>query len=227
MKTGPEPTRYKMLKIDTIIAFCILIVVAALAAVYSHYHHSAPVNSAQTSAAGWTNYSSSKYGFKFSYPGSWGKPQVTSQSGVKGNAYSISFAPTGTRKQTININMTSADYQRKVCPDGACQVISGAVTSQNIQSDLKDKKDKTSAFVASDNSSYGFITNTPGAGTMLQDEQTVSLPHINVSAAIGTFTLAGTGNCPQNRFAPSGSAQCVSQKDYNTFNQMMKSIQAV
>lgn len=223
MKTGPQPTpRFKKVKLDVLIALIALVVIIAGAVVYTT-NHSQP---AKSTAAGLTHYANQKYGFQFDYPSSWGKPTVTQDKGETGSHYSIVFSnPKTTDKRSLiaNIALTSEDYQRKVCPAGQCSVISSAITSKNVQSDLKNN---AKAFVSHDSSSYGFIANSPGGGTTLHEEQIVALPAIKVSAAVATFSISNASGCPNNKFATSKQPACVNQSDYTAVNSVLKSLKS-
>src|SRR4051812_7138747 len=91
MKSGPTPEpRFKMLKLDIILAFGLLIIVIALASWYAASHRSTPTQNSST-ANGWSEYTSSNYGFKFEYPTIWGKPEITSVKGKSGSHYQVKF----------------------------------------------------------------------------------------------------------------------------------------
>lgn len=224
MKTGPQETpRFKKVKLDVLIALIALVVIIAGVVIYTGNHN----QPAKSATDGWVHYASQKYGFQFDYPGSWGKPSVTQDKGQSGSHYSIVFSnPKITDKRSIivNIAMDSEDYQRKVCPDGQCSVISSVITGKDIQSDLKNN---AKAFVSHDTSSYGFITNVIGNGTTLHEEQIVVLPSIKVSAASANLSISNTSSCPQNKFASSNQPTCVNQNDYTTLNNVLKSLKSV
>jgi len=225
MKAGPKPEpRIKMLKLDILIAFALLVVVIIFSVWYSH-HKTVPANNSST-PAGWTHYASNKYGFQFDYPGSWGKPQVTQDKGVSGSHYSVTFSnPKSADKRSLSITlaMDTDDYQRKVCPDGQCTVISTAITSKTVSRDLKANP---SAFLGHDSSSYGFITIAQ-TGSTLQEEQIVSIPALKVSAAIAVYSISNASGCPQDKFAGASQPLCINQRDYSTVNEVLKSIKAV
>ncbi len=227
MKAGPKPEpRIKMLKLDILIAFGLLVLVIIFSVWYGH-HKTAPSNASST-PAGWTHYASNKYGFQFDYPGSWGKPQVTQDKGVSGSHYSVVFSnPKSTDKRSLSVTlaMDTDDYQRKVCPGGQCSVISTAITSKTVTRDLKANP---SAFLGHDSSSYGFIAIPNQNGTTLQEEQIVSMPAIKVSAAVAVYVISNASGCPQNKFATASQQPlCTNRGDYDTVNKVLKSIEAI
>lgn len=223
MKTGPQPTpRFKMIKLDIIAAFVLLILVIIFSVWYSH-HQSKPAVSSSNLPEGWSQFQSTKYGFKFEYPTDWGSPQVAKTIGKTGHHYDISFQQDAEKKSSnaiISISLDSNDYTKSVCPKPkACQTINISVTSKNITSDLKS----TSNYAASDNNSYAFITHLPAA-TELIDKQIISLPKLNVSAGVATYILGGNSKCPTDKFAAGGQSTCITRSDYSKINQLMKSI---
>lgn len=232
MKTGPQqPPRFKMPKLDIILAFGLLVVVIVLASWHAASHK--PSSSSNSSAtSGWSQYSSSKYGFKFSYPGSWGTPQIVANKGTTGSQYQVVFVAnpkskdTNTNKNlTVSIEMDSADYAKKICPSGQCHTISNVTTSKTIQSDLKTN---SKSFVKYDSNSYGFIVvNPPASVSTLTVEQIVNIPKSDVSAATASYSLAASKGCAQGKFTPSTKSNCVTQSDYDTVNNALKSIQAL
>jgi hypothetical protein len=223
MKTGPqEPPRFKKVKLDVLIALIALIVIIVGVVIYTGNHHQ-PV---KPTTSGWVHYANQKYGFQFDYPGNWGKPSVTQDKGESGSHYTVVFTDTKTsnnRNLFVSFTMDSENYQRKVCQNNQCSVISNAVTSKSIQLDLSTR---ASTFVSHDNSSYGFILNGNPTNTTLQEQQEIPLPAIKVSAATATFTISNATDCPLNKFAGSSQPLCINQVDYNTVNKFLKSIKS-
>jgi len=214
-----------MIKLDIVAAFALLLLVVIFSVWYSH-HKASHTAGSSSAPAGWTHYSSHKYGFQFDYPGSWGQPQVVKTDGQNGSNYSVSFSDTkSSNKRVLNISlsMDSEDYQRKVCPDKHCTVISTAVTSKTVQRDLKANP---VAFLSHDSSSYGFTSSVPGNGTTLHQEQIVSMPAIKVSAATAAYRISNATGCPQNKFAASSQPLCINRSDYDTVNKVLKSMKA-
>lgn len=212
------------LKLDTIIAFVIFVIVVVAAALYNHYHS----KNTQTdqSTAGWAHYSSKQYGFQFDYPSNWGNPQITSTKGESGSHYAVAFnnvKAANKRDLFVSSTMDSEDYKRKVCQNGQCSVLSNVVTDKSVQLDLQTRAD---TFVNHDNSSYGFILNGEPANTTLQEQQIISLPAMKVSAAVATFTVSNATVCPSNKLAAPSQPLCINKGDYDTVNKFLKSIKS-
>ena len=221
MKASPKPEpRIKMLKLDILIAFGLLILVIILSVWYSH--HKTTPNGTTSTTAGWTHYASNKYGLQFDYPGSWGQPQITTIPGKTGSHYQIIFAadpqPAGFNKNlSVVIGMDSTNYAASNCSSGCTPL-----TSKTIQNNLKTG---AKSLLQHDDSSYAFL-GTIGNNSILTDVQTVSISKIDVTGAIAIYSLRGNGGCPAGKFASAAQKSCISSGDYNNLNEALKSIKA-
>lgn len=212
-----------MPKLDKMVAFGILILAIIFLALYSYYHKSGKASL----PAGWTHYTSEKYGFQFDYPASWGSPSFTLAQGNKGKSYTVSFASDPRLASTnsgvsVKFDMDSEDYISKDCGSGSCPVAYQTTTKKSILSDLKS----TAPFVKRDASSYGLVTSVPGY-TSLRLKRIIQLPALKVSAVTATYSISRAGSCPKDKLAPSTESHCISQTDYNNLNNSLKSIKAI
>jgi hypothetical protein len=227
MKSGPQPEpRLKMLKLDIILAFGVLVIVIIAASWYAASHHKSSQNNSGI-PAGWSQFKSDKYGFKFSYPAFLGKPAVTTTKGKTGNFYQVSFAGASakiTAKPSVLINMYSKDYVNSICSHTDCP----PQKSLDSQAVLDSLKNSPKLFIKHDSSSYATLSYNPSLHTStLSYTQIVNVPKLNTTAAVGLYSLSGTATCPAGKFAQNTQQGCMSNSDYNTFSKVMKSIQGV
>lgn len=215
-----------------------LVLVIILAAVGAFLWPAKKTLSPTASQSPWADYSSQKYGFKFTYPKSWGNPQVREAVAGSGKHYLISFVSTSTKvgfdpktKQLVLpnksewIEMDSADATSKSCTsETECEVIPG-ITESAVKTVLS-KHDISLA--QQDASSYAAVSAAPlyNQQSNLDVYQIVNLPKIKVSAAHGLFHISGkAAGCPQNKF--SANISCVSRSDYNSLNKTLRSLKAL
>jgi hypothetical protein len=222
-KTAP---RHSWLKPDIIVSLVLLVIVVVFA-VWDGRHNNSASKSSSSSAAGWSEYKATKYGFKFSYPASWGTPAVSLTKGKTGSFYQVGF--TGgvvqkTAKPSVLINMYSKDYVNTICSQTDC-ALQKSLDAQAVMDSLKNY---LKLFIKHDDSSYATLNYSPSLhSSTLSDTQIVSVPKINVTAAAGLYAVTGAASCPIGKFAQATQQGCINNSDYNMLNKVMKSIQGV
>jgi hypothetical protein len=227
MSKGQQiPPRFSWLKPDIIVPFILLIIVVVFAVWDGRHNNNSASNSSFSAPAGWNEYKATKYGFKFSYPTSWGTPQVTADKGKSGNHYQIGFTPdpkskSANKNLSVLIGMDSSDYTSATCSSSACQGPNAALSSKTVQNNLKFG---ASTFIKRDATSYAFLSSTPDS-SFLTDVQIVNLTQVKASAASAIYRLQSATNCPPGKLAPISSKSCVTQASYSDINQVLKSLQ--
>jgi hypothetical protein len=219
MKSGPQQPKRNLHIYKLILAIAVVaLVVLAIWIIFIKDKK----NESANSLGDFQEYTSSEYGFRFSYPNEWGSPKVTKVKGKTGYHYSVTFGNNGKSKINVTISLDSNGYTREICTSSSnCQTINTAVTSQSINNQLKN----SDSYIKHDSNSYAFISTSLGAGTSsLYDNQIISISKINVSAAAATYLLKGSNNCPAKSFALDNKNGCLKQSDYNKVNQVMKSL---
>jgi hypothetical protein len=227
MKTGPQPIqKFNPWKLSVVLPFIVLIVVIILAAWFGYDNRK---NSSGSIPAGWTEYKSQKYGFKFAYPGYWGTPSVDTTKGKSGTFYQVNFKTDPSLNSTnknlsVLINMYSQDYVSILCAQAACPGQT-ALDSRTIQKNLKAG---AATFIKHDDSSYAFLSNVPLNSTnTLSDTQIVDIPKINVSGVIGIYSKSNANKCTPGKFASRAETGCITFSDYNSLQEALKSIHAL
>lgn len=206
----------RVLKLNRIVlGFIILILIASALAIYNQRTNTKG-KSSLSMPADWTTFKSDQYGFRFSYPKSWGKAKLSTNKDIGGVArYSIVFTPAKPTEisKSISVNMDSSDC-KNVC-----------VTKDSVKKNIAAGK---TAFVKYTNNSYAWINSSTESKTnTLTEVMVVDIPKIKVTAAAVFYTLNNGNNCPQNKFAVDSKDSCITVKDYDTVMQVLQSIEAI
>ena len=187
------------------------------------------INKSQQSAslhapADWSAYENKEYGFGFIYPNSFGKPLVNTKAGTTGHTYHITF-PSAKGNAIPEINMTTDDYKDKICTaDKKCHDITNQLNKAYVTNTLKSY---SNIIVVQDDSSFAMVASGPsGAGSTLGLDQIVSLEKSKISA-VSLQIKKGGSNCPNQKFSTDLSSGCIVQNDYDTLNQIAKSIKEI
>jgi hypothetical protein len=227
MKTGPQPIqRFNSLKLRAILPFILVILVIILAAWFGYDNRK---NNSNNSMAGWSNFTSQKYGFKFTYPPYWGTPSVSVTDGKVGKFYQIGFKTdpslnSANKNLTVMVDIYSQDYVNILCAQTDCPA-QATLDAKTIQKNIKDG---AAVFIRHDSSSYASLNNVAANNTStLTDVQIINVPKINASGAIGIYWLNSASNCPDGKFAGNSKTNCVTLIDYNSLSQALKSIKGL
>lgn len=173
--------------------------------------------------AGWANYNNSKYGLAFSYPSTWGRPEVTEVPQPQGKFYNVGFSKIhriNDNPDSIILRFDSSDLNTCVSP--GCSSL--AVTKDLVQKALKSKS--KAGIYKSDNDSYSTIFSDPKSkASVLTIVRAVSLPKMKASAVTATYNISQPGdNCPQRQPAANGTKNCITDDIYNDVLQVVKSV---
>jgi len=230
---NPSPRNPKISKRLVILIVVVAILIGAVGW-YVNHSKQKPSGTNQA-AASWTEFSSPKYGFKFSYLKSWGTPSlhVESQEPLPGESsptsiYLVSFSdPGGSQKQsTLSISFSSDTSVQNSCPttDKNCPgttFLSGALIKNILTHDKK-------RFVKYTDTSFSTLASTPNRSQVLSIVQIVNLSKLNVSAATLNYTLSDAAqSCPKSLLAQNTQTQCITQNDYNNFSQALGSLSSL
>jgi hypothetical protein len=210
--TGPTTKKTFHLARDLAISVAVIIAVAAFfAGWYGGSYHKTKSQSSQSSSL--LTYKDQKNGFQFMYPKNWGNPRFTKTDADGSTYYALSFAkpPSGNLQYTVSIVMSKGNNTSN--SDGVKKVI----------------KNKKSSLAINDDSSYAIVASLPNSQVnSLSATQIVSLNKIGITAATMNYTImGGSANCPQNKFSTDTSGSCVTKADYDTVNQVLKSIKSL
>jgi hypothetical protein len=224
MTAGPTPAKSKVLKRGFLVALGLFILVILGSAIYAASHNKS--KKVASLPATWSEYRDTKYGFKFSYPSSWGKPQVSDIKGVVGDRYQITFVSSSKTppKASIGMAMDSSDFSSTPCPASGCPsgaAMTATIVKSNISASAKN-------FAMSDSTSYALVINSDSSHiSTLNAVQIVSLPKLKVSAASLLLSRRDADKCPERQLASSTKGGCVTSADYNLISQVLKSMQAI
>jgi hypothetical protein len=196
----------------------LVIVLVAIAAFIGGWYGGTRHNKASTgnkTASSLAIYKNQDNGFQLQYPTDWGSPNFTSDAagGTKHYALSFNKASFGNLNYNITISMGQGTSQ-------------GVTSSNDVKTVLKNKR---SSVTISDNSSYATVAAVPQLKvSSLSETQIVNLSKISVTAATLTYQITGgLETCSQNKFAASSTGGCIAKTDYDTVNQVLKSLRSL
>jgi hypothetical protein len=206
MDSGVTPTHSKKP------AFVIIVLVLLLLGlVYVYGQNKTNTQKKSSSNAEWVNYKATKYGFQFSYPKSWGLPNVNETEASTGNHYDVRFY---VKRGVPSLHFISMDSG------------SLGLTKNKVQKAITSN---SANIVKRDSTSYSTVDVYPTFGTQsqLSIRQIINLPKVNVSAVTYTYLINGKlSNCPVGRFSPADK-NCITENAYNTGLKVIKSIKAI
>jgi len=196
----------------TVLVIAVVAIAAFIGGWYAGTHHK-KVGVINKPVSQFITYKNTENGFRLQYPSEWASPSFSKSDISDGNSYQLSFykKPDGNLKYSIVLTMIKGQ---------------NAITDTNVKLILKNDK---SAFAASDSTSYATVANSPKLNvSSLSAVQIVSLPKIGITAASMTYQINGSGgNCPANKFAANSSGACIEKTDYDTVNQVLKSLKSL
>jgi hypothetical protein len=225
VKSGKSSQRSRLVKLEIILPVILLIIIFFIA--WYGRHNNGALNN-DVIPTSWIEYKATKYGFKFSYPTSWGAAQIVNTKGKTGSQYQVNFGVSPNSKianknLSVFISMQSDDYISSICSSD-CQSQTNTATSKSIRANLKSK---SNSFIKHDDSSYAFMATIPAAKiSTLTDVQVVNLPKLKVSGAVGIYTVKDIGDCPTAKFASSSKGGCITHANYDTLSKVLKSLEA-
>jgi hypothetical protein len=202
-------------KYITLGAVVIIVVVAFILGWIGGSRHNKSGSASQNAAnSNMVTYKNQENGFQLQYPMDWGAPGFVKTNNNGTTFYALSFAKnsSGNLSYTITLTMNKSGAH--------------SVTSDTVKNVLKLKK---SEVAASDTSSYATIAGIADKKvSSLSETQIVDLKKAGVTAATMTYTISGgSATCPQNKFAQDANSSCITQADYNTVNQVLKSLKSI
>lgn len=177
--------------------------------------------------AGWSSYSNKDYNFGFIYPNSFGKPLVDVKKGNVGESFHITFPSSSNKDQALELNMSSSDYKDKICtPDKKTCNDVGSVITKDFITGMLNSSDQT--IVVQDATSFAMVVGDPARKqSVVGLDQIVDLKKAKINAVSLQLTKTGGDNCPRDKFVSDAKSKCVVQKDYDTLNQIAKSIKDI
>jgi hypothetical protein len=207
----------------------LLVLVAVVAFIGGWYlgtkHQSSSQKAASTSNL--LSYKNTKYGFQLMYPSDWGNPSTTENTINNDTHYIVRFQKSPVNATSFNISlwMDYSDPKNSTCNASKQCFDPSAVTSVNIHDTLKNNK---SVLTASDSSSYAIVSNPSGQNiSSLTAAQIVNISKIKASAATITYQVSGVSGCSSNKFATNSTSGCITHSDYETVNQVLKSLKSL
>jgi|GEM_PF-2318515 len=229
--TTPVVTKQPSKKPLFLMGLLILVILIG-AGYYISHKKSTDKSNDKTLPANWSEYKSSQYGFKFSYPAHWGTPNISALTADKGKTYSINFnnpkqAVKTSKPVRISISFDSDDMSKKVCGQDNASVCGSvkAFTSKDIQTVLASNN---KSLITHDNNSYAILVNAPEMNlqNQLNIYRTIKLDNLNVSAVKGSYGILGSNKaCPTDKLSANTSNDCINMTIYDDLNNSLKSLQ--
>ncbi len=208
-------------------------------------------NTQLTIPSDWTWYENNDLGFKFAYPSSWGKANLTfADKGDVGMQYELDFYPSPSYKAVeqynsrtpITISFASDDYSMKSCNDGGCRTQVAMYTKAKIQQILDSIV--SGSYSTNDNgtllshNSKSFTTiatkvaNTDGAHPdtvdLVNERFIVAIPKISVSGVNVEYSIINTPTtCLSNKLSDNSETMCLNQNIVDTVSKLSSSITAL
>ena len=230
---SPPLHRHLLSSRNFLVAFVILVIVVIGGFTAAKYHK----KSNTPAQSMWTTYVSQKYGFKFDYLKSWGKPSVGAYDFLGGKKVAVSFtnkinnvwkpgSPPPVTTHTYSIIMVS-DTAANACIAKGGECNGGPLATKSMI--LSQLKKPSAIHARQDSDSFALVSTNPYVKlqSLLEIYQIVSLPRLGISAVYGSYTIGGDSpDCVPNQlsFADRG---CVTPKDYSDLSKSLKSVRTI
>jgi hypothetical protein len=196
----------------TVLIIALVAIVAFIGGWYAGTRHNQTISTSKITAIE-ASYKNPENGFQLMYPKDWGNPRFTKTDADGSTYYALSFAkpPSGNLQYTVSIVMSKGN---------------NTSNGDEVKKVIKNKK---SSLAINDDSSYAIIASLPNSKVnSLSATQIVGLNKIGITAATMNYTIMGSSaNCPQNKFSTDTSGSCITKADYNSVNQVLKSIKSL